>query len=101
MTTLHTINKPSQSSPALDLAHSTLTPGDTLLFIEDGVFSLIENSLSFSKIKALRDHHAITALLPDAQARGVNNHLPEWVTLVDYDGFVELTETHEKTLSWT
>lgn len=101
MKTLHTINKPSQSSSALDLAQSALSPDDTLLFIEDGVFSLIENSQSLSNIKALHVHHAITALLPDVQARGLNNHLPEWVTLVDYCGFVELTETHEKTLSWT
>ena len=101
MTTLHTINKPSQSSPALSYAQSALLPGDTLLFIEDGVFSLIENSQSCDIIKTLHDQHAITALLPDVRARGLNNRLPEWVTLVDYDGFVELTETHEKTLSWT
>ncbi|GAA4648171.1 hypothetical protein GCM10023116_04370 [Kistimonas scapharcae] len=100
MTTLHTVNKPSQSSPALSLAQSALVPGDTLLLIEDGVFSLIAKSQSFNTIKALGNQYTITALLPDVRARGLDNHLPEWVTLVDYDGFVELTEIHEKTLSW-
>lgn len=101
MTTLHTINKPSSGSLALNHAQSALLPGDTLLFIEDGVFSLIERGQSFDNIQALHAQHTIAALLPDVQARGLDKRLPEWIILVDYDGFVALTESHEKILSWT
>ncbi len=101
MTTLHTINKPVQTSAALNNAQAALLPGDTLLFIEDGVLSLMNGSQSNSLIKELNEKHPVTALLADIEARGLSHHMPEWVKIVDYNGFVELTETHAKTLSWT
>lgn len=101
MPMLHTINKPGHSSTALTNARSTLMSGDTLLFIEDGVFTLIADSMACKRLTNLREHHTIAGLLPDIRARGLIKRLPKWVTLVDYDGFVALTETHTQTLSWT
>ncbi|MCK5894618.1 MAG: sulfurtransferase complex subunit TusB [Endozoicomonadaceae bacterium] len=101
MPILHTINKPAHACQALFHARSTLMPGDTLLFIEDGVFTLIANSMTYKILTNLSEHHTIAGLLPDIHARGLINRLPEWVTRVDYDGFVAFTETHTHTLSWT
>ena len=99
MAHLHTISK-SPEHPALTLAKVALNKGDALLFIEDGVNALLNGSLSVKAINPLSENHAIYCLKADAQARGLLTRLPSWVTVVDYDGFVELTEQHTKTLSW-
>ncbi|MTI12341.1 sulfurtransferase complex subunit TusB [Sansalvadorimonas verongulae] len=99
MAYLHTINK-SPEHPALTQATVALNTGDTLLFIEDGVNALIAGSLNAKAVKDIADTYPVYCLKADVQARGLMNRLPNWVTVVDFDGFVALTEQHTKTLSW-
>ncbi|MCL6268805.1 sulfurtransferase complex subunit TusB [Sansalvadorimonas sp. 2012CJ34-2] len=96
---LHTVNK-SASAPALDLAKCALAENDALLFIENGVNAIIENSLSAKALEPLSQNHSLYCLKADIQARGLSRMVPEWVQVIDYDGFVQLTEQHTKTLSW-
>ncbi len=98
-TTLHTVNKPA-SRPALQLARAALAKGDALLFIEDGVTTLTDHSFSAKELESVAADHKLYCLHSDAQARGLLEYLPGWVETIDYDGFVQLTEQHSKTLSW-
>ncbi|WP_281648619.1 sulfurtransferase complex subunit TusB [Parendozoicomonas sp. Alg238-R29] len=99
MTLLHTVNK-SFSHPAGSLAEVALGQGDALLFIEDGVNSLIDGSLSAKHLATFAQQYSIYCLKADVDARGISSRLPSWVTPVSFDEFVALTEQHEKTLSW-
>ncbi len=96
---LHTINKPAGHPPLL-LAQAALNEGDSLLFLEDGVITLAKESQSAEQIAELQAAHSIYAIDADIKARGLQERLPDWVTVINYDGFVQLTETHQQTLSW-
>lgn len=94
MSTLHTVNKPGQ---ALELCLRSLLLGDSILLIEDGVYALFEASEVLSDV--LRNV-PVFVLQADVMARGVTNRDQLNITAVDYTGFVELTETHDKVMSW-
>ena len=94
MATLHTVNKNGQP---LELCLRAVNKGDSLLLIEEGVYALFEASDILAEL--IRDV-SIFVLEADVLARGVNNRDELDIELVDYSGFVSLTESHEKVLSW-
>lgn len=89
---LHTLNKASSDLLAQLCAASS--PKDVILLIEDGVY----HALSADALAQLHAHAAqVCVLTDDASARGITvSHL----TLVDYNGFVELSARCRKTVSW-
>ncbi|MGY0219941.1 sulfurtransferase complex subunit TusB [Endozoicomonadaceae bacterium StTr2] len=93
MSVLHLIPHPANSHPGLKNCLQVAREGQALLFIEDGVYSLLKTENDLSDFK-------LYALAPDVEARGLQARVPEHVTLVSYAEFVTLTETHHKTLSW-
>lgn len=96
MSHLHLINKSGQP---LTLCMRTHKKGDSVLFIENGVYCPIE----FPKqIKILAKKSSLYVLLPDIQARGLEN---EYLSLhhfspINFSRFVELTEQYQTTLTW-
>lgn len=94
MSTLHTVNKPGQ---ALELCLRSLLLGDAILLLEDGVYALLEAS---DVLKEVTLDVPLYVLEADIAARGVSNHQDLDISAVDYAGFVELTETHDKVMSW-
>ena len=92
MATLHIIPR-TTSHPGLENSLMVARSGQSLLFIEDGVYELLKSRHDLSRFK-------LYALTPDLEARGLQHRIPDSVTLVSYAGFVSLTETHEKILSW-
>ncbi len=92
MATLHIIPH-TTSNPGLGNSLVVAKSGQSMLFIEDGVYELLKTTHDLSRFK-------LYALIPDLEARGLQHRMPGSVTLVSYAEFVTLTETHEKILSW-
>lgn len=93
---LHTLNA-SPSSAAFADCLRLIVPGDTLLLLGDAVYGAVTGSADG---QALHSSGAeICVLREDAMAAGVANRL-EGATLVDMDGFVELTERISRQLAW-
>ena len=97
MDTLHLVNRAASSGDALQRCLHLASPGDTVLLIEDGVYSGLPTVFS-----GLERNHpvTITALAPDVDARGLNGRLTSAIDTVDYEGFVKLTEQHNPVVSW-
>lgn len=83
MSTLHVINK------ALTPLH--ISPDDTILYIEEGVYYQAPKQHSNSV-------HPNYVLEDDLKARGLA--AMEGITVVTYSGFVRLCEQFDKVVSW-
>ncbi|WP_417594925.1 sulfurtransferase complex subunit TusB [Oceanospirillum sp.] len=93
---LHTVNKSPSTSSALQECLYSASSGDSVLFIEDGVYSATS---AFKEL--LRDDLSYFVLWNDTAARGLNDALLiEQCQPVDYSGFVELTEQADSVCSW-
>lgn len=95
---LHTVNHSPFRSESLTTVLRYLLPGDVLLLIEDGVYGAQEGTSFSDKIKEVVPNNQVCVLEPDLKARGIAKVI-DGIKLVDYDGFVELTEQHQVT-SW-
>ena len=94
---LHILNKPPHSEAAAQML-STVTEGDSILLIEDGIQALLY--VDWPGWNAKADVN-VCVLKEDAVARGLSEVVfRHHATLVDMKGFVELTEQHTKILSW-
>lgn len=91
MATLHTINKAPSHSELWNSCLSAILPGDSLLCIESGVYSVL-NIEVFDSI----DLNCVAFLKADLEARGLETDLK----VVDDTGFVTLSCEHDKTVSW-
>ncbi|MGI9276188.1 MAG: sulfurtransferase complex subunit TusB [Endozoicomonas sp.] len=94
MSTLHTINKTGQP---LELCLRSLSQGDSLLFIEDGVYQLLE---ALDVLEDVSHSFKLYALEADLAARGISGDSQIFATPVSYRQFVKMTESHDKILSW-
>ncbi|OBU03540.1 sulfurtransferase complex subunit TusB [Morganella psychrotolerans] len=75
-----------------------LSPGDDILFTEDGVIAATnENPLLPALIQS---GHIPCVLREDAQARGLLPYLSGKVRIIDYNGFIELTVIHTQHFAW-
>lgn len=73
-----------------------LSQADALLFIEDGVYALINNAAAF-KVKPC----ALYALDSDLSARGIDPvELPPSVEVINHARFVELSCEQANSVSW-
>jgi len=95
---LHTVNKSPYADNTLQSCLKAASDQDALLLIEDGVYGALKDGDYADLVESagLR----ILALAPDLEARGLSDRLLNSVETVDYAGFVELTTTHDKVVSW-
>lgn len=95
---LHTVNKSPYANKTLQSCLKAASDQDALLLIEDGVYGALKDGDYADLVESagLR----ILALAPDLEARGLSDRLLNSVETVDYAGFVELTTTHDKVVSW-
>jgi len=93
---LHTLNALPTSS-AFDDCLRVAAAGDAILLLGDGVYAAIDDTRACSKL--LASGADIHILSPDAQAAGVCHGI-ERFTLVDMEGFVELTERYPRQQAW-
>lgn len=91
---LHTINKSPFMSSNLETVIRLVQSGDSILFLEDGVYAAQAGTKVQEKINDLKKNASLYVLGPDLEARGISK-LIDGVTTVDYDGFVQLTEENK------
>jgi tRNA 2-thiouridine synthesizing protein B len=96
---LHTVNKSPFQDNSLDSCLRVAQPDCGILLIEDAVYAATEtaNDLLTEQVLSL---HKLYALIPDLKARGLLERVKPGVELVDYDGFVQLTEQYDTVQSW-
>jgi tRNA 2-thiouridine synthesizing protein B len=94
---LHLVNKSPYDGCSLDTASSMVKGDDALLLIEDGVYAAVRNGKAAARLAGLN----VSVLGPDLAARGIGeDKLIDGVTIVDYDGFVDMVEANDKVQSW-
>lgn len=99
---LHIINRSPLSSNALASCLRLAKPGSTILLIEDGVYAaLVDNNSGATLLHKTSHALKFCALTEDLKARGLMNRVLPFVTLVDYNGFVALTEKHSPIQTWS
>lgn len=100
MTTLHIVNKSPEQPSIISRCLKFSSKNDSLLLIEDGVYfalhSTINTQLSNFEVKNIK----IYALEEDLIARGISDKTHNSIKTVSYDGFVELTASHNNSTSW-
>lgn len=89
---LHIFNTQAQFKSKLALIQTSLTRDDAVLLIEDAVYA----SQKFRK--ELKAH--VYTLEEDCLARAIVDNIDRSNSMIDYAGFVELTEIHQHIISW-
>ncbi len=97
MSILHIVNKSPYERNSVALAVDYMRDGDTLLLIEDAVYTVMQGG----KAASIIDGQKAVVLGPDLAARGIaKEKMIDGVEVVDYAGFVDLVEASDKTQSW-
>ena len=96
---LHTVNKSPFQNNSLDSCLRIAKAESGILLIEDAVYAAVEsqNGILTEQVLSL---HKLYALIPDLKARGLLERVKPGIELVDYDGFVALTENFKSVQSW-
>ena len=98
---LHLVNKSPTDRNAFDTCFRMASPGDSILLIEDGVYAAMANAEFANKITTRLGDFSFYVLGPDVDARGLaDKPLIEDISIVDYEGFVDLVADNEVTQSW-
>ena len=101
MSTLHTVNKSPFEKSTLASCVDHASDGDAILLIEDGVYGAVDGTGSAEKLGARNGAVALYVLGPDLAARGLaKSTLVKGMSVVDYEGFVDLVSEHSVTQSW-
>ena len=95
---LHTINKTTQHTALYENMLSGVSSKDTILLIEDGVYSALE---AHSKLfQHLSNDIKVLALEADVSARGLIGKLSSNIQVVSDSEFVKLSCNNDKVISW-
>lgn len=97
MSSLYIINSPKTSSQLQSIL-ATITANDAILLIQDACYMLKAPVL----VELLQTHHtSCYALQNDIDARNsAPNGQSDNITTINYNEFVELTLTHQNSISW-
>ncbi|MBF7980599.1 MULTISPECIES: sulfurtransferase complex subunit TusB [Rahnella] len=71
---------------------------DALLLMQDGVLAAIHDSEACGLLSQLVQ--SVYVLSEDLAARGLVGQISHKITLIDYTGFVALTEKHAQQTAW-
>ena len=95
------INKSPFERNALDSCIRVAKSGASILLIEDGVYAALAKAAHAGEITSRMKDFTFYVLGPDVAARGLNDiPLIEGVTVVDYEGFVDLVTETDVSQSW-
>ena len=101
MAVLHIINKSPFERNSLDSCLRLAKKGAAILLIEDGIYAAQKNTAVTDKINTAVARHKVYALEPDLDARGIDkNGIIDGISLVDYEGFVQLATEYSGVQSW-
>jgi len=98
---LHVINRSPSDRNALESCLRLARPGDSILLIEDAVYLALAYTAHAEKITCRMEDFSFFVLGPDIAGRGLDDALLiEGMSIVDYEGFVDLVTEHDVTQSW-
>lgn len=97
---LHLINKSPGQNHSLIYCLQSIKPVDVILFLEDGVYNLIKTAKIAKQIQQLPNTIRCLALENDVQGRDILANIIQYVELIDYAGFVDLTVQYHPIQTW-
>lgn len=98
---LHTINKSPFEKNSLDSCLRLAKEGSSILLIEDAVYAAMKGTAVEEQVERAAQRYQIYALDPDMKARGLEEaNLINGVSVVNYEGFVDLVASHDKVQAW-
>jgi len=98
-TILHLVNTVQSVSQFSNKTFGLISDTDAILFIENGVYNAVSTTDNQDLLGEIRAQ--IYVLMPDLEARGLNEKgILDYVSSVDYDGFVDLTAQFDVSMSW-
>ena len=98
---LHTINKSPFEKNTLETCLPLADDGASILYIEDGVYSVVKNTKYEQLISDKIPKIKMYVLEPDLKARGLDkSSLINNIEVIDYQGFVKLAVENEKIQNW-
>lgn len=101
MNLLNLVNKSPFERTSLESCLRLAQPGAGILLIEDGVYAALENTSKSYLIKSQFANLEFYTLSIDLDIRGLaESNIINGITLIDYDGFVDLVETYDAVHSW-
>ena len=101
MSMLHTINKSPFDRDSLGSCLRVIADDGAILLFEDGVFAAMKGTRVADVVAAAAQKYSVYALGEDLSARGMNaDNVIDGISVVDYDGFVDLVTEHDKVNSW-
>ena len=101
MSMLHTINKSPFDRDSLSSSLRVIADDGAILFIEDGVYAVMKGTRVADTLAAAASNHAVYVLGTDLRARGMSSdNIIDGISVVDYDGFVDLVTEHDKVNAW-
>ncbi len=95
MSVLHTVNKSPFEKNSLETCLRIASQGSAVLLIEDGVYGAMNGTPLSGTLSDAGNRLQFYVLGPDLKARGISEHdVMEDITVVDYDGFIDLVVEH-------
>ncbi|OLQ78789.1 sulfurtransferase TusB [Photobacterium proteolyticum] len=95
---LHTISTSPFQTQDLQRCLQYLRPDDEILLLQDAVSAGIEKNSWCEAIK--KSGVKIYLLEADLAARGLTDKVDNSINVIDFKGFVSITEQHESQLKW-
>lgn len=101
MTMLHTVNKSPFERNNLDSCLRHAVKGSAVLLLEDGVYGALQGTAFSGRVADATADLRIYVLGPDLAARGLDQGaVVPGITVIDYNGFVDLTVEHSAVQAW-
>ena len=101
MSTLHTVNKSPFERSALHACLGHAQANDSVLLIEDAVMAALAGNAFAAKLADAGQSMKLFVLGPDLKARGLDPaKVVGGITVIDYDGFVDLAAENSTIHSW-
>lgn len=98
---LHTVNKSPFERNALESCLNHAVEGSAILLIEDAVYGALKDTAVAAKVEAALGKNKVYVLGPDLAARGMSeDRVIDGITVVDYEGFVDLTVDYGAVQAW-
>jgi len=100
-TMLHLVNKSPFDRNALESCLRLAEDGSSVLLLEDGVYAAMSKAKYAEALSARMGELKFYVLGPDVSARGLDDiALIDGISVIDYEGFVDLVVEHETSQSW-
>jgi len=98
---LHLVNKSPFERRSLDSCLRIAAEGSIILLYEDGVIAALDGTAHADVARTMVSRYKVYAVGPDLKARGfAENQVVDGITVVGYDGFVDLVAENGPVQSW-